>query len=119
VLIGPRAIGKTLWARSLGPHVYWAGMTDLSTWSNDANYLVMDDFDFDFMPSKKQYFGGQREFTVSDKYVKKKTIRNWSKPLIYLCNEDGDPRKSKYWNQWFTDSSVILTIPWVFVHFNN
>lgn len=38
-LIGPSKLGKTHWARSIvEPHVYWKGMTNLSTWQ-DGTYV--------------------------------------------------------------------------------
>jgi hypothetical protein len=102
-------LGKTEWARSLGTNVYWAGMSDLMVLHGDAMYLIMDDFDFEFMPSKKQWWGAQKEFTTTDKYRKKHTIK-WGKPLIYLCNEDNDPRRTRFWNQWFADNCIAIDI---------
>lgn len=32
--------------------------------------------------------GAQKEFTVTDKYTRKKTISNWGKPCIWLNNEN-------------------------------
>nr|CAJ78008.1 AC1 protein [East African cassava mosaic virus (Uganda variant)] len=47
VLEGDSRTGKTMWARSLGPHNYLCGHLDLSpkVYSNDAWYNVIDDVD--------------------------------------------------------------------------
>ena len=32
------------------------------------------------------FLGAQKEFVVTDKYMKKQTIQNWGKPCIWLNN---------------------------------
>jgi len=81
VLIGASRTGKTSWARSLGPHIYWAGFIDISRFDVSATYVIFDDFDFKFMPNKKQWLGCQKEFVITDKYRKKFSI-SWGKPCI-------------------------------------
>lgn len=39
----------------------------------------------------KSWFGSQKQFTVTDKYRKKRTIK-WGKPMIFITNEAWDPR---------------------------
>jgi len=39
---------------------------------------------------KKQLFGAQKEFVLSDKYRRKRRLK-WGKPVIYLFNRDADP----------------------------
>lgn len=89
-LVGKSRLGKTEWARSLGCHIYWNGHIDLGTWNEEARYIIFDDFDWNYFPFKKQFVGAQREFVVTDKYRRKKTIK-WGKPCIILWNEDNDP----------------------------
>lgn len=89
-LVGPSRTGKTEWARSLGRHIYWNGSIDLGVWDDEATYSIFDDFDWKFMPFKKQFGGAQRQFVVTDKYRRKRTIM-WGKPSIYLWNDDNDP----------------------------
>lgn len=87
VLFGPTRLGKTDWARAVGPHMYFNGMFDLSAWSDNAAYAVFDDFDdWAQWRSWKQWLGAQHEFTVTDKYMRKRTIR-WGKPCILLSND--------------------------------
>ncbi|KAF5931503.1 hypothetical protein HYC85_027674 [Camellia sinensis] len=43
IIEGPSRIGKTCWARSLGPHNYYSGHIDLRDHKNDAFYNIIDD----------------------------------------------------------------------------
>lgn len=80
-------------------------MVDLATFNPEARYVIFDDFDWEYMPNKKSWFGAQREFTVTDKYRKKMTIR-WGKPLIYLTNDE------LTLNDWFRDNCIRVQL-WV------
>lgn len=93
VLIGPTRLGKTMWARSLGDHNYMNHMFNLDEFNQDRAYLVLDDIEFDYIPARKAFFFGQKEFTLTDKYRKKKKVI-WGKPTIYCCNTE--PDWSKY-----------------------
>lgn len=89
ILVSPTRFGKTEWARSLGKHHYFNGMVNFRKWfnSSELEYVVFDDIEWDNVKSfKKQWFGCQREFEVTDKYMAKKTIK-YGVPLIYLCND--------------------------------
>lgn len=99
-LVGPSRTGKTEWARSLGEkHLYWNGSIDLGTFDPQAQYSIFDDFDWKYLPYKKQFGGGQKQFVVTDKYRKKKTI-TWGKPSIFIWNPDNNP-----WND-FTAKEI-------------
>jgi hypothetical protein len=102
-------LGKTQWARSLGRHTYWNGLVNLETFDKDSKYIIFDDFEFDFFPNKKQWWGSQKEFTATDKYKKKQTIQ-WGKPMIYLSNPDYDPRNHPKWSRWFSDNCIAIDI---------
>lgn len=96
VLYGATRLGKTVWARSLGLHAYFGGLFNLDEFNaHDCKYAIFDDISggFGFFPSYKQWLGGQYEFTVSDKYKHKMSVR-WGKPTIWLCNQD--PRHDAY-----------------------
>lgn len=54
-------------------------------------FIIFDDFDIDFFPSWKPWFGAQRDFVITDKYRAKLTVRDWGKPLIWLCNREYNP----------------------------
>lgn len=81
-----------MWARSLGPHVYNClqfNVDDMRADLDTAKYAVFDDMQggFKFFPSYKGWLGAQSQFTVTDKYRGKTTIR-WGRPSIWLSNED-------------------------------
>lgn len=111
VLISPTRFGKTQWARSLGEHVFWSGLVNLSTFRESAQYIVFDDVDFEFLPNYKSWFGAQKTFNATDKYTKKKVI-NFGKPCIFLCNPDNDPRdKAKPGAYpWLADNCVFISL---------
>lgn len=91
VLIGPSRTGKTCWARSLrSNHMYFNNLLNLDDWDENADLIILDDFSPEFtkyLPAWKCFFGGQKEFTLTDKYRGKKTV-HWGKPMIWLANED-------------------------------
>lgn len=70
------------------------GMWNLEVWDDGADYLVIDDVDFDFFTGgismRKALWGAQKEFSVTDKFKRKRQIK-WGKPMIWICNEDDDP----------------------------
>lgn len=110
-IVGQSRFGKTEWARSHGVHIYWNGAIDISTFDTNATYAVFDDFNWDFLPYKKQFVGAQREFVVTDKYRKKQTIE-WGKPLIILWNEDNDPwdRFSRRELDWYKENTIRVVL---------
>jgi hypothetical protein len=50
---------------------------NLTDFSAEAKYAVFDDFDFEYFPNKKAWWGAQSEFTATDKYLKKKKYQIW------------------------------------------
>lgn len=82
-------------------------MIDLSTFCADAKYVIFDDFDFEFLPNKKCWWGAQEEFTLTDKYTRKKTI-TWGKPCIYICNTS--PSTHPKWESWFDDNCIEVYV---------
>lgn len=94
ILNGTSRLGKTEFARSLGEHAYIANMWDLgaldglpdSFWN--FGYIVFDDISWDSIKgSAKSWFGAQRDFSVSDKYRRKRRIRGGI-PCIFLVNPE-------------------------------
>lgn len=87
VLCSPSRYGKTEWARSLGNHMYFNNMVNFKDdWNDSANYIVFDDIDWQYLPNKKGFFGMQKQFVITEKYMRKKTVQ-WGKPVIFLCNQ--------------------------------
>jgi len=64
-------------------------MWSVDEWDETADFIVMDDVPFQFIASRKQFWGCQREFIVTDKYRAKRKIGG-GKPLIYLGNDEED-----------------------------
>lgn len=64
----------------------WAETIDVNSPAYD--YFVFDDFPAERMPAIYKFFmGAQHEFTVTDKYLKKLTIRHpYPRPSIFLFN---------------------------------
>nr|ALB26291.1 replication associated protein [Okra enation leaf curl virus] len=87
VIEGDSRTGKTMWARSLGPHNYLCGHLDLSpkVYSNEAWYNVIDDVDPHFLKHFKEFMGAQRDWQSNTKYGKPVQIKRGI-PTIFLCN---------------------------------
>ncbi|ACG69444.1 AC1 [Jatropha leaf curl virus] len=87
VLEGDSRIGKTMWARSLGPHNYLCGHLDLSprVYSNDVWYNVIDDVDPHYLKHFKEFMGAQRDWQSNTKYGKPVQVKGGI-PTIFLCN---------------------------------
>nr|ALB26143.1 replication associated protein [Okra enation leaf curl virus] len=87
VIEGDSRTGKTMWARSLGPHNYLCGHLDLSpkVYSNDAWYNVIDDVDPHFLKHFKEFMGAQRDWQTNTKKGKPVQIKSGI-PTIFLCN---------------------------------
>nr|QSS76686.1 C1 protein [Tomato curly stunt virus] len=87
VIEGESRTGKTMWARSLGPHNYLCGHLDLSpkVYSNDAWYNVIDDVDPHYLKHFKEFMGAQRDWQSNTKYGKPIQIKGGI-PTIFLCN---------------------------------
>lgn len=76
-------------------------------------HAVFDDFPADRLKSTyKQFMGCQNEFTVTDKYLKKVTIKNWSIPSIYLFNDQEFNLLSSTldWD-WVRENVIIIRVP--------
>ena len=82
-----------------------------STSLNGKSYWVFDDFTGERLKSSyKQFMGCQEEFTVTDKYMTKKTLFNFG-PAIYLFNDYDyhQLRNHLDWN-WCRDNCVIINV---------
>ncbi|ADO41001.1 replicase [Bhendi yellow vein mosaic virus [India:Raichur:OY56:2005]] len=87
VIEGDSRTGKTMWARSLGPHNYLCGHLDLSpkVYSNDAWFNIIDDVDPHYLKHFKEFMGAQRDWQSNTKYGKPVQIKGGI-PTIFLCN---------------------------------
>lgn len=90
--------------------MYMNGQFNVDKWDNKADYLVLDDIDWKFLPNRKQFLGGQYEFELSDKYRSKRTVK-WGKPTIYCMNDDNiaEMRKDPMW-PWIEGNCITVFI---------
>nr|UXP86167.1 C1 [Soybean stay-green associated virus] len=119
VLEGESRTGKTMWARSLGPHNYLCGHLDLSpkVYSNDAWYNVIDDVDPHYLKHFKEFMGAQRDWQSNTKYGKPIQIKGGI-PTIFLCNpgptssykEFLDEDKNRDLKHWALKNAIFVTI---------
>ena len=78
--------------------------------SESSDYAIFDDIQggFEFFHSYKGWLGAQKEFVITDKYRKKKTVK-WGKPSIMLMNDDpGGCAKADY--DWLQGNCYIIHI---------
>nr|ANZ02063.1 replication-associated protein [Okra yellow crinkle virus] len=119
VVEGDSRTGKTMWARSLGPHNYLCGHLDLSpkVYSNDAWYNVIDDVDPHFLKHFKEFMGAQRDWQSNTKYGKPIQIKGGI-PTIFLCNpgptasykEYLDEDKNAALKDWAIKNATFITL---------
>ncbi|ADC32505.1 Rep [Rhynchosia mild mosaic virus] len=119
IVEGPSRTGKTIWARSLGPHNYLCGHIDLNPriYSNDAWYNVIDDVDPHYLKHFKEFMGAQRDWQSNCKYGKPIQIKGGI-PTIFLCNpgphssykEYLGEEKNKSLNDWAQKNAVYVSI---------
>nr|QCQ28886.1 replication associated protein [Papaya leaf curl Guandong virus] len=97
VIEGESRTGKTMWARSLGPHNYLCGHLDLSpkVYSNDAWYNIIDDVDPHYLKHFKEFMGAQRDWQSNTKYGKPIQIKGGI-PTIFLCNPGPNSSYKEY-----------------------
>nr|WAK98703.1 AC1 [Pepper yellow leaf curl Thailand virus] len=119
VLEGDSRTGKTMWARSLGPHNYLCGHLDLSPkiYSNAAWYNVIDDVDPHYLKHFKEFMGAQRDWQSNTKYGKPIQIKGGI-PTIFLCNpgphssykEFLEEEKNTALKNWALKNAIFVTL---------
>nr|QVW56460.2 MAG: replication-associated protein [Gemycircularvirus] len=91
VLYGESRTGKTLWARSLGPHIYNIGLVSGEECMKAPNvkYAIFDDIrgGIKFFPAFKEWLGAQATVSVKRLYRDPKLVA-WGKPSVWISNED-------------------------------
>nr|UFP62928.1 AC1 [African cassava mosaic virus] len=115
VIEGDSRTGKTIWARSLGPHNYLCGHLDLSpkVFNNDAWYNVIDDVE-----PLKEFILVQKVCRPNTKYGKPIQIKGGI-PTIFLCNpgptssykEFLDQEKHQPLKAWALKNAIFITLP--------
>ncbi len=111
ILVGPSRLGKTEWARSLGPHVYIQSQYSVDAFSVKFGYIVWDDIPWDRIPNKKAFLGCQRNpFYLSDKYRGKQQITLSGAPSIILTNDYPGFGPIPADMAWYTANTKIIVI---------
>jgi len=96
------------------------GLFNVDKWDNEAQYIVIDDIDFQYFGGcRKALWGAQKEFTTTGKYRKNRSVK-WGKPMIFCCNnandfrymadKRGNPLLSLSEKDWYIANSVIVAI---------
>lgn len=121
ILWGGSLLGKSLWARSLGPHAYFPGLFMLEGFdATSVNYAIFDDMvdGLSGLPNFKYWLGCQAEFVVTDKY-KKKTRVKWGKPGIYIANENPLESATEADRSWLEANCIVVHVTGFLAHANN
>nr|QCQ85240.1 replication-associated protein [Finch associated genomovirus 5] len=110
-LYGRSRTGKTLWARSLGAHIYCVGLVsgDECMKAPNVDYAIFDDIrgGMKFFPSFKEWLGAQAWVTVKRLY-KEPALTKWGKPSIWLGNSDPRVDMSHEDVQWMEDNCTFI-----------
>ncbi|AXL65871.1 replication-associated protein [Spider associated circular virus 1] len=115
VLFGNSRTGKTLWARSLGSHVYTVGMvsgSELKKASNDdVKYAIFDDIrgGIKFFPAFKEWLGAQAFVTVKELY-REPALMRWGKPSIWISNDDPRNYVEQSDRTWLEENCVFIEV---------
>jgi len=91
--------------------MYFCNLFNLDDWDDGARYIILDDIDIKYFPHWKFFLGAQSEGILTDKYRKKRRVRN-GRPTIWLCNEDMDPRRafSRAECEWVDLNCDVITV---------
>lgn len=89
-------------------------MWNADDFNSSSTYCVLDDLNIKFFPNWKPFLGCQKQFTITDKYRSKRTVKNWGKPTIWLCNPGYSPMDSDELTSadknWIRDNCDIVDI---------
>ena len=74
----------------------------------EPQYIVLNDIEIDKFMSLREFFGAQKEFNITNKYMKKIHLL-WGKPCIWLNNKDPMITTVHNWD-WIMGNMVIVHI---------
>lgn len=121
VLYGRTRTGKTLWARSLGSHIYNVGLVSGAECmkATDVKYAVFDDIrgGIKFFPAFKEWLGGQPWVSVKCLY-RDPTLIKWGKPSIWISNDDPREVMERSDISWLEENAVFINIEEPIFHAN-
>lgn len=96
ILIGPSRLGKTEWGRSLGSHSHHEGNFDFAQIQSYHEYALFNDVNPEGLLWYKNLVGGNPIVTVTDKYVRKRTLE-WGNPTIWTLNQLPEAIRNDPW----------------------
>jgi len=110
MISGPTRLGKTVWARSMGKHIYLNTYISVKKMQKESSgdYVIVDDVPLTKFIGFKAIVGCQSEFTLTDKYVKKIDFTDWSKPCIILKNDDMKYDMNDEELEWFLGNCIVV-----------
>lgn len=113
VLIGPTRLGKTYWARSRAPHLYFNDAINMRQWwkTDKSHYaiVILDDVPLEKVNPFKAIIGCQASFNAKVLYHGHPSISH-GKPVIWLCNDDPREDMSPAIRAWFEGNSEVIYI---------
>lgn len=121
VLYGETRTGKTLWARSLGPHIYNVGLVsgEECMKAADVKYAIFDDIrgGIKFFPAYKEWLGGQYEVSVKQLYRDPKLVK-WGKPSVWISNTDPRLEMDSADVMWMESNCIFVEVAEAIFHAN-
>lgn len=121
VLWGPTRTGKTVWSRSLGPHLYFCGLYSYKEAKKaaDATYAIFDDIQggIKFFPAFKNWLGSQYQFQIKGLYRDPELI-TWGKPSIWVANTDPREDMSPADIEWLEGNCTFVNVTTAIFHAN-
>ncbi|AJC52529.1 replication-associated protein [bromus associated gemycircularvirus 1] len=118
---GESRTGKTLWARSLGSHIYCVGLVSGTECmkATEADYAVFDDIrgGIKFFPSFKEWLGCQAYVTVKCLYREPSLVK-WGKPSIWLSNTDPRDEMLNADIEWMNKNCIFVEVNSAIFHAN-
>ncbi|ACO07285.1 AC1 [Cotton leaf curl Alabad virus] len=118
VIEGDSRTGKTMWARSLGPHNYLCGHLDCVPRSTVTTLVYRHCCHRPaFLKHFKEFMGAQRDWQSNTKYGKPVQIKGGI-PTIFLCNpgpnssykEFLDEEKNTALKNWAVKNAIFITL---------
>lgn len=121
MLWGPTRTGKTVWARSLGKHIYYCGLFSGkdATDTRDVEYAIFDDMQggIGFFHGWKNWLGCQQQFQIKVLYRDPVSIM-WGKPSIWIANEDPRVGMKEHDVEWLEGNCDFVHVTTTIFHAN-
>lgn len=121
MVFGGTRLGKTMWARSLGAHLYFCGLYSYAeaVKAESANYAVFDDIQggIKYFPAFKNWLGCQAQFQVKGLYRDPQMLY-WGKPCIWVSNTDPRQDMSHEDAMWLEGNCEFVSVEEPIIQFN-